>query len=81
MTIYHHALSEFEQALDARKPLHALRQAARVELERGSSGDELLGELNELRLHLRQEGRTDAEDAVMEVMDALLGWTSPHLVL
>ena len=81
MTVYHHALGEFEQALDSVKPLHALRQAAKDELERGAARDGLLAELNELRLHLREEGRTDAEDAVMEVMDALVGWTSPHLVL
>jgi hypothetical protein len=35
--------------------------------------------LEELRFELREEGREDAEDTVLDVMDFITGWSSPHM--
>lgn len=43
----------------------------------GSSRDELYKDLKYLALQLRQDGRDDLEDEVMDVMDVLTGWCAP----
>jgi hypothetical protein len=41
----------------------------------------LLRLLDRYRLALRAEGKQHAEDAVIDVMDMVVGWCSPHLRL
>jgi hypothetical protein len=40
---------------------------------------ELLDALEGVRADLRSQGREADEDMVMEVMDCLVGWCSPHM--
>ena len=44
----------------------------------GIDRDAIFAEMEELRSELRVRGREDEEDTVMEVMDYLVGWCSPH---
>ncbi len=46
-------------------------------IQAGSSRDALYEDLKRLTLELRHEGRDDLEDAIMDVMDVLVGWCSP----
>ena len=56
-----------------------LREGARQRLGDGQSREELLSELEAIRLTLRRAGVADAEDAVLDVMDFVVGWASPHM--
>jgi hypothetical protein len=70
---------EYHTALASADPLMALRETVRRELRdnhmpRGA----LLEALEELRVELREGGREDLEDIVLEVMDFVTGWCSPQ---
>jgi hypothetical protein len=57
-----------------------LRQIIRRELKaHPAARPHILEGLEELRAELRQEGLTEAEDTVLEVMDFLTGWSSRHM--
>jgi hypothetical protein len=69
-------------ALGSPRPLAALRDVVQHELhDRHADRDVVLGELEALRGELRRAGRADAEDVVLEVMDFVAGWCSPHVRL
>lgn len=53
-----------------------LRVLVKEELVAGSSRDEVLAALEELRAH-----DPDREDVVLDVMDFVVGWSSPHVTL
>jgi hypothetical protein len=55
----------------------ALQDQVETMLRAGRSRDSLYEDLKYLALELRRDGRDDLEDAVMDVMDALVGWCSP----
>jgi hypothetical protein len=40
---------------------------------------DILADLERIRLGLREEGRSDIEDIVLDVMDFVTGWASPHM--
>jgi hypothetical protein len=62
--------------------LDALRSVVSHELhERHADRDVVLGQLEALRGELRRAGRTQDEEVVLEVMDFLVGWCSPHVCL
>ena len=42
---------------------------------------EVLGQLESLRIELRGSERGDEEDVVLDVMDFVSGWSSPHMQL
>jgi hypothetical protein len=72
----------FVDALDASDPVVALRDAVERELletDRASASARqvVYEELEALRAHLR-ETDDNREDAVMDVMDFVVGWCSPH---
>ncbi|MHB8507954.1 MAG: hypothetical protein ACYDGR_04800 [Candidatus Dormibacteria bacterium] len=69
-------LSRYETAIRQANPLSALRAAATVRLARGSR-DAVLAELEELRLLPQVVTNQDLEDVVLEVMDAVSGYSSP----
>lgn len=70
----------FEAALRADDPVDQLSTVVRRLLRNSGTGREaLLGELESLRAVLRAEGRDADEDLVLEVMDFLAGWASPHM--
>jgi hypothetical protein len=61
--------------------LFPLRDLAREALVRDYSRDEVLEALEEAREQLAKQGEEEREDAVLEVMDFLYGWCSPHVKL
>lgn len=71
----------FEKALRSDAPLEALRSEIRELLEEGWSREALLRQLESDRSLLRSEGRSDDEDVLLEAMDFLTGWASPHMKL
>ena len=72
---------DFYAALASEKPLESLRRTVARELEAGVTRERLIAQLEELRADLRRSGREDDEDVVLEVMDFLTGWSSPHMRL
>lgn len=50
--------------------------AEELELRRGDRGS-LLAELEEVRLKVRGEGGN--EDGILDLMDYVYGWSSPHM--
>jgi hypothetical protein len=72
---------DFHAALASEDPLESLRRAVARELDAGVPRTLLTAQLEELRADLRRSGREDDEDVVLEVMDFLTGWSSPHMRL
>jgi hypothetical protein len=75
------ARGDFEAALTSEDPYRALRSSVKELSARGYSREAILGLLQEFRESLQLERREPEEDLVLEVMDDLVGWTSPHLAL
>ncbi len=71
----------FEGALESERSLEALRSELRGLLDEGWSREALLRQLESDREILRSEGRSDEEDVLLEAMDFLSGWSSPHMKL
>lgn len=68
----------FEQSLRSPQPTAQLSEAIRRLLRDKRSRSEILEELEEFRSILREEKRDSDDDVVLEVMDFLVGWASPH---
>lgn len=58
-----------------------IRQYAREILDSGYAREALLEDFEHARSLLEAKNRDDAEDDVVSVMDALVGWCSTHLKL
>src|SRR5215207_11390852 len=58
-----------------------LRDFARDVLAHGYSYEELRADFEAVRAELREENDELREDAVMDVMDFLYGWSSSHMKL
>ena len=71
----------FHDALNSEQPLTQVRELARRELQHGVSRREVLGQLESLRLELRGGEKPEDEDVVLDVMDFVSGWSSPHMKL
>ncbi len=70
-----------EQALRSKEPVSELRSLAQRLLSQGQDQAAILALFERVRQRLRQESREADEDAVMDVMDFLTGWCSPHMKL
>lgn len=70
-----------EAALRTSDRVRELRRLAQQLLDEGSTLEQLCHQFEHLRQELRAAGREDDEDAVMDVMDFLGGWCSPHMRL
>jgi hypothetical protein len=70
-----------ERALRSAEPVFGLRAFAGDLLAQGMSREEVLSALEAVRRRLREGGRDADEDAVMDVMDFVVGWCSPHMRL
>jgi hypothetical protein len=73
--------ASFEAALGAEEPTPALRAEVVRAREGGMDKDTAMAQLTALREHLRAADREDDEDVVLEVMDFLAGWSSPHMTI
>lgn len=63
------------------EPVNELHSLALRLLSEGYNKTAILAEFEKVRQQLRQANREADEDAVMEVMDFLVGWCSPHMKL
>jgi hypothetical protein len=57
-----------------------LRAVVRDALEAGTSRNDVLADLQRLRAELRQND-PEREDVVLDVMDFVEGWASPHVAI
>ena len=73
--------ASFEEALAAPEPTLALREAVVRARTAGAERDAVERQLRALRGHLQRAGRDADEDVVLEVMDFLAGWSSPHMTI
>ena len=70
-----------EQALRSPEPIHALRSLAESLFAHGKDRAAVLAVFEDARRQLREADRGADEDAVLDVMDFLVGWCSPHMSL
>ncbi len=70
-----------EHALESADLVGALRNLAEKQLAAGTDKAVLLEAFEQLRQRCRAADRERDEDAVMDVMDFLVGWCSPHVRL
>jgi hypothetical protein len=73
--------ARIEQALRTPTPVHELRNLVERLLADGQSSEAILGLLEQARQQLRQADHESDEETVMDVMDFLVGWCSPHMQL
>lgn len=71
----------FEDALRSAEPVPRLRSLALTLSSQGRDQAAILAAFEGARRQLRSEDREADEDAVMDVMDFLTGWCSPHMTL
>jgi hypothetical protein len=77
MTVYHDTERTYRMALESDEPRLALREVVAQELaENGDDRGRVLNDLEALRLVSRRTGLD--EDAILDVMDFVAGWCSPH---
>lgn len=70
-----------QDALTSADPLGQLRSLVRTLQAEGHAQDAILSLFETARRQLREAGRDKDEDVVMEAMDFLVGWCSPHMSL
>jgi hypothetical protein len=70
-----------EQALRSKDPVEELRSLAQRLITQGQDQPTILALFEQTRQRLRRENREADEDAVMDVMDFITGWCSPHMKL
>ncbi len=68
----------FERALGSEDPVTRLRSLAESLLVEGLEPSDLVARFEAVRRELREADREQDEDAVMDVMDFLVGWCSPE---
>ena len=81
MAVNEDILMAFHEALHSSEPVMRMRDLVRSELEHNVPRREVLGQLESLRIELRGSERGDEEDVVLDVMDFVSGWSSPHMQL
>lgn len=70
---------DFRTALTAKDPYRELRAAAIQAVAEGRVRQDLVDMLEAMRPELQEQGLEDVENAVLDVMDELAGWTSASL--
>src|SRR4051812_46057162 len=70
-----------QDALTGPAPLDQLRALVRRLQAQGEDQPRILELFESARRHLRASGRDAEEDTLMEAMDFLVGWCSPHVSL
>lgn len=79
MTLRSREQEAFAAALNTGAPLLAIRAALSRFLERGASREAMLAELQDFRHEVRKGSRPQDEDVVLDAMDFVEGWCSPHM--
>jgi hypothetical protein len=70
-----------QEALRSSEPVNELRNLVLRLLTDGRTREAILELLESARQQLRQANCETDEDVVMDVMDFLVGWCSPHMKL
>ena len=70
---------EIDRALRSQEPLKALRSLAQQFLAERHSTTEVINLFEEARERVRAAGREADEDLLLDAMDFLTGWCSPHM--
>jgi len=68
----------FERALGSSDPVERLRDDVAEIVRSGVPSDTVQASLERFRIKLAAEGRDADEDVVLDVLDFLTGWCSPH---
>jgi hypothetical protein len=68
----------FEQALRSAQPVDQLWDLATRLSSQGYNRETILAVFEDKRQRLRSDDREADEDAVMDMMDLITGWCSPH---
>lgn len=71
----------FEAALLSDEPRIALLSEVKKLLDDGYPRTGLVHTLGDFSHVLRDQGRHDSEDVVLDVLDLIEGWAAPHAVL
>lgn len=71
----------FQSALRSDDRVGELRKIAQRLLDEGQSPTAILNHFEIVRQQLCAAGREEEKDAVMDAMDFLTGWCSPHVKL
>ena len=71
-------MNESTRVLITEEPTASLADAVRALVAQGQDRDRIYEELESLRTQLQKDGRESDEDAVLEVMDFLTGFSTPH---
>jgi len=74
-------LFELAETIPPARLMFPLRDFARQVLAEGYPPEQLLADFEYVRSELRESGEEAREDAVMDVMDFLYGWSSSHMKL
>jgi hypothetical protein len=72
---------DFERALRSAEPITQLRALALRLSSQGYDRDALTAVFEDARQRLRADDRESDEDAVVDVMDFIVGWCSPRMKL
>jgi hypothetical protein len=72
---------ELNAALVSADRLNSLRAAAESELQAGTPRERVIAQLEALGTVLRAAGREADDDVVLDVLDFVTGWCSPHVRL
>jgi hypothetical protein len=72
---------QFAEALSTSDPRVSLRSTAQALLAAGNDHADVVAELEKYRTVLQARGQDDDEDIILEVLDFLEGWCSPHMKL
>lgn len=71
-------LSVLKEALLQSSPIEKLEQIVKDLLNKGYSKESILAEFERFRTTLGTTNNEDYEDVVLDVMDFITGWCSPH---
>jgi hypothetical protein len=70
-----------QDALNSPDPLNRLRSLVQALHDQGQEQSAILELFEKTRQQLHETGRDRDEDVIMEIMDFLVGWCSPHMSL
>lgn len=72
-------VQSLENALQAENPFAELRNYLQRLVHAGYDREKLVRDLLDFSYQLRAENRDDDDDLILEMVDFLTGWCSPHM--